>query len=618
MLLALGLAVTLVVVRAVGCSAWDLGDGALHYLQARYAHAHVHLYFDQWAKPLYVLLGSPFAQGGPIGMVVFNALIALLTTWGILSIVRPASTAVACLIPLLLFTFVQYARVALSGLTEPLFGLLVIGCLWLIRQDRYAPAMVLLSLMPWSRPEYVAFAPFVLAWVAWHRQWRALPWLLTGATIYFGLGWILLQERIWTFARDPYRGVDFGAGPLAHFVTRAPEVLGTPLLLLALVSLVGIVWLMLRDQARCREHGAVVWSALLPVLGIWAAHTYAYWSGTHASGGLLRVLATTAPLTVLFVAHTADALLRRCTWLHAPRTLAFASGAIGVWAVIEVQHRLDIPAAATTEQQLVERGAATATTFIDPGEKCYTAHPYFPACMGMDMWDTTASHRTWELRVGQVRTGDLVEWDPLYGPGGSHEMFNGLRQHPGFAVIGMDQEADGPWQPPFSIWLFQRTNERQRWDADTLVDMRTNVADAILVWKDGRFDSTGAEVTYRVESGEYPLDIQPLKACRSGEVMDEWILSGRLEVTDGAEAPRFIWVFTTMSEDPPTVTLEQHVTTGVFESRFHQGARLAQRDMRLYLWNIEGHPFVLHDLRLVRRCARPVANVVQVAEGGRQ
>ncbi len=610
MLLALALGVAMVVVRAVGCSAWDLGDGALHYLQVRFAHAHVHLFFDQWAKPLYVLLGSPFAQAGPIGMVVFNAVVAYLTIWGILRIVAPTSMALACLIPVLLFTSVQYAGMILSGMTEPLFGLLTIGCIAMLWAGRFVPAMVLLSLAPWSRPEYVAFAPFVLAWVVFNRKWAALPWLLVGAAVYFGMGWLLIKERIWSFARDPYLGVQFDRGSPWHFVQNAPEVLGIPLLLLAVVCMVGLVRLWFSDRSARREHGAILLMTVLPVLGIWAIHSYAFWDGGHASAGLLRVIATATPLTVLFVAYTTNAYWRGWRGRRMARAATIASGIIALWAAVEVWHRLELPARAIAEQQVVERAATTAKAFTDPQEKWYTAHPYFPVCTGLDMGDTTASHRTWELNINRIRVGDLVEWNPKYGPSGSREMFDGLRQHPGFAVIGMDQESDGPWQPPFSTWLFQRTNERQRWAVNTPVDMQRSTEDAILIWKDGSLDRNDSSVVYRVEAREYPLDILPLVACRHGEVLSEWILNAHFEVPDGVSAPRFIWVFTTIDDDRPTVTLEQQVTAGASEVRFHQGAHLGQKDMRIFLWNIDRQPFVLRDLRLTRRCAMQVANVV--------
>src|SRR5581483_8975314 len=50
----------------------DSGDSVLHYLYARYSFTNTANFFNSWAKPLYVLLGAPFAQLGFTGIKIFN------------------------------------------------------------------------------------------------------------------------------------------------------------------------------------------------------------------------------------------------------------------------------------------------------------------------------------------------------------------------------------------------------------------------------------------------------------------------------------------------------------------------------------------------------------------
>ena len=57
----------------------DAGDSIYHYLFAKYAPIHPELFFYHWAKPVYVLLASPFAQFGFTGIKIFNALVSLTT-----------------------------------------------------------------------------------------------------------------------------------------------------------------------------------------------------------------------------------------------------------------------------------------------------------------------------------------------------------------------------------------------------------------------------------------------------------------------------------------------------------------------------------------------------------
>ncbi len=51
-------------------------DSINHFLYAHYAPPHPELYLNHWAKPLFTLLASPFAQFGFIGIKLFNILCA--------------------------------------------------------------------------------------------------------------------------------------------------------------------------------------------------------------------------------------------------------------------------------------------------------------------------------------------------------------------------------------------------------------------------------------------------------------------------------------------------------------------------------------------------------------
>src|SRR5580658_10738476 len=57
----------------------DDGDSIMHYQFARWAIVHHQLFFDHWAKPLYVLIACPFAQLGIPGIKVFNLLVSSIT-----------------------------------------------------------------------------------------------------------------------------------------------------------------------------------------------------------------------------------------------------------------------------------------------------------------------------------------------------------------------------------------------------------------------------------------------------------------------------------------------------------------------------------------------------------
>ena len=59
----------------------DEGDSIMHYLYARDAYRYPEHFFNQWAKPLYVFITAPVAQGGFNAVKGFNLLCSCLALW---------------------------------------------------------------------------------------------------------------------------------------------------------------------------------------------------------------------------------------------------------------------------------------------------------------------------------------------------------------------------------------------------------------------------------------------------------------------------------------------------------------------------------------------------------
>lgn len=603
-LLALAMTTILVGVRLAGTSAWDLGDGALHYLQARYAPLHPHLFFDRWAKPLYVLLGSPFARIGPVGLVLFNGVIAGVTAWTIIASIDRCPTFLKWLVPIMLLGSTQYFRVAISGMTEPLFGLLSVACVCLMMKDRPGAAMAILSLTPWSRPEYVVFAPIMIGWVIAQGRWLSLSWLGLGPALYFIPGALLFQDGLWAYSKDPYQGnTDYPAGALGHFIRSAPMVLGEALLAVLIGALVLGAVQYTRDPHRRPELRTIVVLALLPVLAIWAVHSYAYWAGGHASAGLLRVLATAAPLTVLFVAH----VLRSLTIDLGPRWTVVAGCAVvlgyAVWAQDDLRYKLRLPAQANVEQLLVERSATDAMAHMAPGSRVFFMHPYFALKVGLDPWAVGTTGRTWEVPQETLRPGDLVMWDPEYGPVDQRISSEELLADKRLALISLHTGGTAWGHRPYGAWLFGYTTMAPRWRTDTITDLVRRIG--LEHWSTGR-DQLRTQAPMRVTAkDEFPVRFPMLPACTEAHVLTRWELAVRVRSSDGPARNLFHVVLS--NPDGGATDLYQETGMGPGENRIDLllGASADHGGPNLYLWNKDRQAFVVEDLRLVRHCLLP-------------
>ena len=177
-------ALAAVAVRLLSEGILEGGDSIQHYQIARHSWQDPLLLLHHWGKPLFTLFASPFAQLGHWGVSLFNALCLLATAWAADGILKRAGGAARWLFVPALVLVPVYGTMVFAGMTEVLFALLTILVLRAFFEERYVLAMIIVSFMPFSRPEYIAFLPFALGWVAMKQQWRALPFVLLGHVLY--------------------------------------------------------------------------------------------------------------------------------------------------------------------------------------------------------------------------------------------------------------------------------------------------------------------------------------------------------------------------------------------------------------------------------------------------
>ncbi|MFD2721929.1 hypothetical protein ACFST9_24645 [Hymenobacter monticola] len=280
---------------------YDSGDSVKHYLFAHYAFQYPLNYFDSWAKPLFTLLASGPAQAGFIGMKLFQCTVVAASAWCSYVIARTLRLPMPELAILFCYTATDYFLIQFSGLTEPLFGLVLVGSVALAMTGRPGWSAALISFLPFVRSEGFILIGIWVVYLAWERQWRYLPLVVLGYMLFSIVGGIVLGEFGWVFGHNPYATISvYGHGAWPHFVASLPGLLGW--VLSALVAVGGIC--MLRDCFRpARRQEPLFVAELLLVYGsvtvFIAAHTIFWAKGLFNSFGLTRVLDVTTPLFAL-------------------------------------------------------------------------------------------------------------------------------------------------------------------------------------------------------------------------------------------------------------------------------------------------------------------------------
>ena len=274
------------------------GDSVFHYLYARYAWEDYSLFFNHWAKPLFTMVSSPFAQFGFTGIKIFNVLASSFSVLFAYKIAKIFNLKYAHLIFIPLFAAPLFFRVMFSGLTEPFSAFLLTAfiLLWLTNNRNWA--IILISFVPFVRSEGLILLGVILVYLVWTKNWRYTPLLFVGHLIISLLGLAYYNDILWVFNKIPYAKLSsvYGDGNWTHFINQLYFCLGPITYLLLIIGLLKIVselFLTNRKTAYFNERLFLVYGIFL---AFFVSHTTFWVLGIFNSMGLNRVFVTVFPL----------------------------------------------------------------------------------------------------------------------------------------------------------------------------------------------------------------------------------------------------------------------------------------------------------------------------------
>jgi hypothetical protein len=391
-------------------------DSFMHYLFARYAPVHPHLYLDHWAKPLFTLLASPFAvYGGFTGIRFFNILCGLTTAWSAYLIARNAGWSFPWMsIPVVLFNALFFVTL-LSGLTEPLFACMLMISILLLIKRQYVAACIVLSFLPFVRSEGNLMFPLFILAMAIEKRWKYIPLLATGSVVMSIIGGILKGDYFWIITENPYQGAAhiYGSGSFFHFFRANREMWGVPQSLMILAGIAA--WLLslyrnsdMRKYDNLKTYILIGGSALVYIL----AHSWFWSQGLYGSFGLIRVMAAIVPLGALiavfgfqYFANLASAF-RVLQW-------ALIAGILSV-VVYDPFFQYRFPYALDTNQALMKVAANWYRT--SECKRVFTDHPYFSYAAQIDYFDPEQRLSVHRVFTDSLRESDVVVWESHLAP----------------------------------------------------------------------------------------------------------------------------------------------------------------------------------------------------------
>jgi hypothetical protein len=395
----------------------DAGDSISHYLFARYAPVHPELYFNHWAKPVYVLLASPFAQFGFTGVKVFNALITLTTIFVTSRIVLLLNIQNAFVTAIILIFTPLYYILTFSGLTEPLFALALAAGLYFAVKDMHITAAIIISFLPYIRSEGLIIIGVFLLYFLFKKQLKVQPWLLTGSVVYSIAGYFVHHDFLWVFTQIPYATLNsaYGSGDLSHFITALLYVVGVPIYILLWLGIISILRTAIFKKVVPEIHIII----FLGFTFFLIAHSLFWYLGIFNSMGLGRVLLCTIPLTALIATSGFNFLTEEL--LKRNRKAKTVLQAILIVYIVIFPFTSN-PAAIkwernmmlTTDQLLANKTAEFIWQKKGKDFRIITAHPYIYEALQIDCFDQNKALGLNENNIANMKAGDILIWDSWF------------------------------------------------------------------------------------------------------------------------------------------------------------------------------------------------------------
>lgn len=286
-------AVVFVWLALVSDSSYGGADNYIHYRISRYAFNYPHFFLDHWGKPVFTVITAPFAQLGYKGMILFNVLLGLLTSYLCYLICKQLRYSVSPFVILLVCFTPVYFSLMPSAMTEILFSFVLVLSVLLFIKEKYTLSLAIISFLPYVRTEGIILLPLFFLMALIKKQYSCMPWIMLGTILLTIIGYFYYRDILWLINENPYSGASeiYGKGEWYSFIERYKEISGTPIGILMLIGIVALTIEAIR-QRKVTEELVLIF---FPLAGYLAFHSVLWWKGIGSSAGLTRVMAGVAP-----------------------------------------------------------------------------------------------------------------------------------------------------------------------------------------------------------------------------------------------------------------------------------------------------------------------------------
>ena len=443
----------------------DAGDSIYHYLFAKYAPIHPELFFYHWAKPVYVLLASPFAQFGLTGIKIFNALVSLTTIFLTYKTARELNIKNAIISAVIMIFTPLYYILTFSGLTEPLFALITVFCIYLSTKQKYLATCLIISFLPFVRSEGLIIIGVFGIYFLFKKHWKLLPFLLFGSIVYSIAGYFVYHDFLWIFNKIPYSNLSssYGSGNLFHFAEQLFYVVGVPIYILFWIGFISLIRRTVKKKIIFEEQFLILFGFIC----FFIAHSLFWYFGIFNSMGLKRVLIGVMPMISIISLQGFNFITENL--FAAKKGLKIIIQVLLVVYIIIFPFTSN-PAAINWKREMMlsndQLSAIKSANFIlnTNGTNCriICSHPYLSVALNIDCFNKNKRLDLNQRNIEQIKTGDIIVWENWFALTESNIKKKDLDNNIGLINIYNSKVDDNGREIIYSIYEKKETSANKK------------------------------------------------------------------------------------------------------------------------------------------------------------
>lgn len=433
--------ILLIVITILSETVYEGADNINHYTISRYSFAHPYLLLDHWGKPFFTLISSLFSQFGFWGLVSFNIVTGLATSFIAFRISQELKYKNSFLvIPLVLFA-PYYFVMQMTALAEVFFSFVLVSSVYLIIKKRYLFSALLLSFLPFVRNEGIVIMPVFILLYFILKQHKIVPFIFTGFILYSFIGYFYYNDFFWLINKMPYKGAVnlYGHGTLIHFIQNFNNILGTAISVLFISgSLTLLIHTFFKRERKEKEIILFEWLILSSFVIYFSFHSLLWWKGWGGSMGLLRVIAGISPFASIIGLKGFDILFKPLE--NKKKAYSICKMAIILIVFSEPFLFFKFPMKRVHAETVMADVSEWLKSSDYKNKKVYYYDPYYQLILGFDPYDQTDNQ--WMIHIAgfnmkDIETDGILIWDSHFGPSEGQLQLHDLMTSKEFELINI-------------------------------------------------------------------------------------------------------------------------------------------------------------------------------------